>query len=378
MWYMNEERKMLQKMVRDFTRKEVRPFIPEMEKDVYPREILRKMGEVGILALCHDKEHGGTGTDWINFGIAIEEIAKESSMMALLTCLASDITIGTIVDVCTPEQIEMFVKPAIKGDILLANWTTEPCGIFNMAEYETTAVRDGDEWVINGGKIFATNGGVCDYGFVMCKTGEFDPATLGGLTWFMVPTNAPGYEAGHDENKLGWKGSGTCQVYFDNVRVPLNHQIGPLNECAPILVTKTILGYCLYGAFTLGSAEGVWEKTRQFLSQRVQGGKSLWDTHQVIRNDMAKLWMKIECFRGAVYQILADRNCGEDTLLRGIALKEEGSKLMEHVAGECMRLHGGTGIVFETGIERYYRDAQMCHVGCGSTKTLTDYLSNFI
>ena len=298
--------------------------------------------------------------------------------MALLTALASDITIGTIEDVCTPEQVEMFIKPAIKGDILLGNWTTEPCGIFNMAEYETTAVLDGDEWVINGGKIFATNGGVCDYGFVMCKTGEFDPATMGGLTWFMVPTDAVGYEAGHDENKLGWKGSGTCQIYFDNVRVPKNHQIGPLNECAPILVAKTILGYGLYGAWTLGSSEAVWQKTRQFLGQRMQGGKSLCDTHQVIRNEMAQMWMQIECFRGAVYQILEDRNRGEDVLLRGIALKTEGAKLMEHVAGECMRLHGGTGVVYETGIERYYRDAQMSHVGCGSTKTLTDYLSNFI
>jgi citronellyl-CoA dehydrogenase len=88
--------------------------------------------------------------------------------------------------------------------------------------------------------------------------------------------------------------------------------------------------------------------------------------------------MEIECFRGAVYQVLEDRNRGEDVLLRGIALKTEGARLMERVAGECMRLHGGTDVVYETGIERYYRDAQMCHVGCGSTKTLTDYLSNFI
>lgn len=380
MWYMTEERKLLQKMVRDFTQKEIKPFVDQMEKDAYPREILKKLGEIGVLGLCLDDKYGGSGEDWINMGIALEEIAKESNTVALLTALASDMTAHMIAPLCTPEQVEKFVKPAVKGDILLGHWTTEPCGIFNIAEYETTAVLDGDEWVLNGGKIFCTNAGQCDYAFVVCKTNEnANAATFDGWSWIMVPTkNTPGFEVGHIEHKLGWRGSSTGQVYFNNCRVPKKNLIGEKDKVFPYLLANLVPGYCLYGAWTLGSAESVYEKTRKFLSERIQGGKSLWDTHQVVRCEMAKMWCEIETFRASLYAILESRNQGMDIHNFALALKLKGSELLEHVASSCIELHGGVGTVYETGIERYYRDAKMNYIGCGSNKTLVDYLTNFI
>ena len=378
MWYMNEERKMLKEMVKEFTQNEVKPFIPRMENDEYPKDILKKMVEIGLLGLIHEEKYGGSGVDWISFGLVIEEIAKESNTLALLTSLATDVTVAMIKDLCTPEQVDKFVKPAIKGDILLACWATEPCGIFNLAEYETTAVRDGDDWIINGGKIFATNGSVADYGFALCKTGEFNPETMEGLTFFMIPTAADGFSSGHAEHKLGWKGTDTNQVYFDSIRLSDAYRIGPVDKAAPVLIHETIAGYTLYGAFTLGSAEGVYEKTRKYLAERIQNGKSLWETHQVIRNDMAKLWAMIENFKGAVYTALDCQNKGEDVTTKAIALKLQGMELMNEVSKECILLHGGTGTVLETDIERYYRDSIMTGIGCGSNKTLVDFLSNFI
>ena len=378
MWYMNEDRKMLQEMAADFTKNEVKPFIPNMERDEYPREIISKMGEHGLLGLNHDEKYGGSGCDWINFGIVIEEVAKESSTMALLTSLATEITVTMIEKLCTQEQVEKFVKPAIKGDILLAVWATEPCGVFNLEEYETTAVRDGDNWIINGGKIFATNGSVADYGITLVKTGDFNAETMEGLTFFMIPTDIEGFSSGHAEHKLGWKGTDTNQVYFDNIKIPDNYRIGEIGTAAPILVHDMIAGLSLYGAFTLGSAEGVFEKTRKFLSERIQNGRSLWDTHQVIRNDMAKLWIKIENFRASVYTVLDLQNKGVDITTQAIALKVQGTELMNEVAKECIFLHGGTGTIVETDIERYFRDSVMTGIGCGSNKTLIDFLSNYI
>ncbi|MGI5927962.1 MAG: acyl-CoA dehydrogenase family protein, partial [Thermacetogeniaceae bacterium] len=269
MWYMNEERKMLQKMIKEFTQNEIKPFIAQMEEnDTYPKEILKKLGELGVLGLCLDEKYGGSGEDWISMGIVLEEIAKESNTVALLTALASDITAHMIAPYCTPEQIEKFIKPAVKGEILLANWATEPCGIFNIGEYETTAVLEGDEWVVNGGKIFATNAGQCDYAFVVCRTNEnANAAAMDGWSWIMIPANSDGFKVGHIENKLGWKGSSTGQVYFNNVRVPKENLIGEKDKAFQYLVERLVPGYCLYGAWTLGSAEGVYEKTKKFLQE---------------------------------------------------------------------------------------------------------------
>lgn len=379
MWYMTEERILLQKAVKEFVQHEVVPFIPNMEKDEYPRDILRKMGQIGILGLAIDKKFGGSGVDWINFGLAIEEIAKESSTMALLTSLAADMTIGDHAEACTPEQIEKFIKPALRGDILLGAWSTEPSGATNRLEHKTTAVLDGDEWVINGGKIFATNAGVCDYAIVNCRTKkDVNPLTMDGWSGILIPTNIPGLTVGHHEHKLGWKGTSTCQVYFNNCRVPKGNLLGPLHKYQDATGSHFLQSYVLYGVNALGSAEGVFEKTKEFLTNRIQNGQSLWNTHQAIRYEMAQLWSKIELFRGAVYSILENRNNGDNVTAQAIAAKIEGAKLLELVSSKCITLHGGTGTIMETDIERYYRDAKMLSLGCGSNNSITDLLGMFI
>ena len=378
MWYMNEEREMLKNMMSEFVANEVKPLVKDMENDIYPKEVFKKLGDLGFGGLCQEEKYGGMGVDWINFGIALEEIAKESNTLALLTSLNYDFTINAIKELCTPEQVERFIKPAIRGDIILGYWTTEPVGVFNMPEYETRAEKDGDEWVINGGKIFATNAGIADYAFISAKTSDFDPSTMQGLSWFLIPKDAEGFQVGRPEHKLGWKGTETCQVYFDNVRLSDEYRVGPVGGIAPTMINNLSEGYSLYGVMTLGSATSVWERTREFLSERIQNGKSLWDAHQVVRNDMAKMWIEIENFRHSVYSVLENRTRGENVIMDSIALKVQGCKLLESVASQCIVLHGGTGSVIETDIERFYRDAKMCYLGCGSNNILTDFLTKYL
>lgn len=380
MWYMNEERELLVKAFREFAQQEVRPLVDKMEKDEeYPREAFRKMGELGFLGLNIDEQYGGAGADYINWGLMIEEMSKESHTFGLLASLNTDITIGTTHTVCTPEQIEKFIKPAINGDIILSLLFTEPNGLFNAPEYETVSVADGDDYIINGTKVLATNCDIADVHFVMCHTGEFDPVTLTGMSLFAIPADTDGFSVGHMEHKLGWKGSHTGQVYFNNCRVPKENLIGEFNNAwGPIglgLFGQTLIGYA---PLNLGAMEACFEKTKHFLQNRIQCGQSLWDAHEVIRNEMIKLWIKIENYRNATYAALEEKNRGENIYSKAVALKVEGEKILSEVASECIEFHGGTGTVYETGIESIYRNAKMGAIGCGANKILINSLSTMI
>jgi butyryl-CoA dehydrogenase len=376
MWYITPERELLRKTVREFAQKEIRPFIPELEKEAYPAEILKKLGRIGILGLCHDPGYGGSGVDYINWYLALEEIAKESHTVALLAVQTSDLCAHCAEGACTPAQVEKYIKPAVRGDIILGQWATEPSGMANVAEYETTAVRDGDGWVINGSKIFSTNAGACDYAMVICRTSDHaDPVTLRGASMFIVSKDNPGLTIGHIEHKFGWHGSATGQTYFHNCLVSNDDLIGEVDECVPYLIGRVNPGLGFYGALALGAAEAVYAKTRAYLAGRIQGGKSLWNAHQVVRNQMSEMWMQIEQLRCAVYGYAETRMRGMEVTGLAIALKIEGTKLAKAVCDKCMTLHGGLGTVRETGIERYYRDVKMADVACGSNLTLTDALT---
>lgn len=376
MWWMNEERQMIVNAARDFAEQEVRPAAKLMEEEEkYPEEAIRKLGELGMLGLTVSEEYGGAGIDHINFALMIEEFAKVSHGFSLLAYLAADLTMGLINQIGEPDQIRDILAKGLTGEKLYGVGFTEPCGITNVAEYETTAKLVGDEWVINGGKVLITNADVADTFFVVAKTGEFDPATMRGLTYFVVPADSEGVTVGHMEHKLGWKGSHTGQLYFKDVHIPKNAVIGEIDNAWTPILTAMLIGDVAYGAMNLGAMESVYDKTVAFLKGRVQGGVSLWDAHESIRVEMTRLWLKIDNYRSAVYSASEDLNRGEDISAKSVAVKVEGADLLELVASQCIEFHGGTGTVYETGIERFYRDSKMGALGCGSNRTLISLLS---
>lgn len=379
MWYMNSERQLLVKAFRDFAQGEIKPFVSRMEEnEEYPREIIHKMGKLGMLGLGIDKKYGGTGTDYVNYGLFLEEVAKVSNTVALLSFVASQLTVGIIHKLCTPEQVEKWVKPALSGDLLLSLANDESCGSGNISEFTTTAHLEDDEWVINGGKIFITNADMADVHVVTCITDKVDLQTLAGASLIAIPADTPGVSVGHMENKLGWKGSHTGQLYFNNVRVPKENLIGPLNRGYIAEGGVLLSEVSAYGPMDLESMEAVFKMTKDYLQKRVQNGKSIWDSQQSARDNMASLWLRISNFRNSVYGVLSSRNQGQDITAQAIALKIAGEQLLEDVVSQCIELHGGMGVIYETGIERFYRDSKMSAVGCGSNKTLTDMLTMFI
>lgn len=369
MWYMNEDREMLQKSFREYAQKRVRPLAQKMEdEDASSREALLEMGKLGMFTLPMAPEYGGTGPDYISWGLLLEELGRESATFGFLALLRQVFN-GPMVASCSPEQIERFVKPAVNGELLIGLAANEPAGGNNMFEYQTMATRDGDDWVISGSKVLVTQVDEVDVFIVLAKTREqIDFTTMAGIDMFFVPTNDPGFSAGHIEHKVGLNGSRTGSVYFDNCRVPEANRM-PNPMALLIGFGPELSGYA---PVALGGAEAMIEKTAAYLKNRVQMGRSLWDAHQATRHDLAKLKMEVSNFRGAVYSHLANRNSGVHDSIEAGALKAASGPLLEKVAGECMMLMGGTGVIHETGIERYYRDAKALEIACFSDKTFVD------
>ena len=373
MWYMNEEREMLQKAFREYAQKRVRPLAQKMEEeDASSRAELLEMGKLGMFTMPVAPAAGGTGPDYISWGLLLEELGKESAAFGFLALLRQVFN-GPLCAACSEEQIEKFVVPAVNGDILIGLAANEPAGGNDLFEYQTRAVKDGDDWVINGAKVLVTQIDEVDYFLVLALTrDQVDFMTMAGVDIFFVPTSDPGFSTGHIENKVGLNGSRTGSVYFDNCRVPDAYRL-PNPMALLIGFGPELSGYA---AVALGGAEAMIEKTAAYLKNRIQMGTSLWDAHQATRHDLAKLKMEVLNFRNSVYGHFANRNAGIHDNIEAGALKAASGPLLEKVAGECMMLMGGTGVIRETGIERYYRDAKALEIACFSDKTFVDTVAS--
>lgn len=372
MWYMNEERELLQAAFREFAQTRVRPHVAKMEEeDANAKQLIKEMGELGFLGLTMEEEYGGSGRDYINWALLMEEIGKESYTVGLLAMIAHLFNRGmAFPNACTEEQIKKYLIPAVQGEHVMGLAGCEASGGSFFDGFETVAKREGDDWVINGSKVFITQCDVADYFLVMARTKDHvDPMTFDGMDMFIVAANTEGVSTGHIENKLGWNGSRTGCLYFNDVRVSEADHM----KIGMVFVPEEHGGS--YAALSLGAAETVIEKTVSYLKQRIQYGVSLWDSHESMRNDIAKLVAKVSNFRNATYGHMANMTNGVRISSEALALKIEGAKLLEEVTSECMTLMGGVGIVYETGIERFYRDNKTSELGCVSNKTALSYIA---
>ena len=370
-WYMNEERELLQKAFREFAQQRVRPYVDKMEKeDAGCKDLLLEMGQLGFYTFGKPERFGGAGDDRIPIGLLVEEIGKESYTVAL-GAMCQHLFLQEIFNDCSEEQIQKYAVPCMNGETVLGLAACEPNGSMNFDGYSTTAVKDGNEWVLNGNKCLITLADVADVFVVTALIdGKFDPATFEGYHTFIVPANTPGVKIGHIERKVGWNGSRTGCVYFENVRIPEENQTPK-----PLYLGPSLGLGGMYGAIDLGGAETCIDKTVNILKNREYYGVSLWESHEVIRNNVAELVIKVKNFRNSVYGLMSDWSLGEANLADDYAVKIEGVKFLRDIASECMALVGGMGYVYETGLERYYRDVIVSDVACCSSKTALSWIA---
>lgn len=378
MWYMTEDRELIRQAAREFAENEVKPYVESMElKGEYPYELVKRMGELGFSGWIHQEVAGGSEGDWVTYGIILEEIAKVSNTLALILVLQTVMCTTAWHLAGTDEQREKWLKPVFSGEKVMAVSNTEPCGAIQYDEFQSRAYFDEvtNEWVINASKIFTTGAGQADVYVVHALTSDFDVETKKGLSIFVVPADTPGVRSGHIENKLGWNGSSTGCMYYDDVRVPAENLIGEEGMGAIYLDEMSARETMCFGPMCLGACEGAYEKALAYVKQRKQGGDTLYMTHQAVRNSLGKMWLAIEALRGYVYTNLDLKDQGGFTVPQCMGQKVIGAEIMQYVGKEAVMICGGQGIVKENGIEACYRDGLVNAIGGASTYSLIDGIS---
>jgi butyryl-CoA dehydrogenase len=380
MWYLNDERTLIRDSTRDFVDREVRPIALEIDRDDrFPMELFKRAGELGLLGITVEEKFGGMGADWTTLAIVMEEIAKASPVLCVAMGAHAQLAGGMISMLGTEEQKLTYLAPAARGDIILACGSTESAGGANHEEHTTRAVLDGDEWVINGGKVLISNIGVADLYVVLAITSEHvDPVTKAGFSAFLIPAGTPGLEVGDPEHKLGWHGSATGSISFRDLRVPKENLLGPLGGCMQAMFVSATAEFLTCGPVGLGIAEGAYDMAFAYSLARMQHGQSMFDRFQVTRHRLAHMWMDIEELRGLVYSVFANRDAGDLQLAQGRMLKVKGAEVAERVARDAIQLYGGLGTIVEVGVERYWRDAKVLAIGGASVEALTDVIAQMI
>jgi citronellyl-CoA dehydrogenase len=361
--------------VRSFLDREVRPnWDKYIEAKQFPREMWLAFGEAGLLGLEIPEQYGGSEAgDFRYNAVLCEELGKLS--MALGSChgIHADIVAPYLVELTTEEQRERWLPGFVSGEILTAIGMTEPSGGSDLAALKTTAVRDGDDWVLNGSKTFITNGYSADLVVVAART---DPeAKRGhGITLFGVEADMDGFSRGRKLDKVGQDESDTAELFFDDVRVPVSNTIGEIGrgfqqQMAQFVVERM---FAAYGA--VGSCRRALERTRDYLRERQVFGKPLL-AQQYIQFRLAELSAKVELLQALNYACAEAYMNGDDTTRQATIAKLTAGRLLREVADTCMQFYGGMGYMEETWTSRFFRDSRLASIGGGADEVMLQVLA---
>ncbi len=368
---LTEEQQMIRRMVREFVEKEVAPRAEEIdEKDEFPRGIFQKMGEVGLLGLPFPEEYGGSGGDYISMAIALEEVARASGSVALIFDAHTSLCCEPLYLFGTEEQKREYLPPLARGEKIGAFGLTEPQAGSDAGATRTRAVREGDMWVINGQKIFITNGSIADVVVITAKT-EPDKGTS-GISSFIVEKGSPGFQPGRDEKKMGLKGSVTSELYFEDCRIPAKNLLGKEHEGFKQFLVTLDAGRIAIAAMAVGLAQGAFEKALAYARQRVQFDQPI-ARFQAIQWMIADMATEIEAARLLVYRAAWLSRAADE--VQGVRFTKEASmaklfaaEMSERVCRKAIQIHGGYGYIREYEVERMYRDQRLCAIGEGTNE----------
>lgn len=356
----NEEQEMIRKMARDFAIKEVAPIAAELDrKGEPPFALYKKMAELGFLGLLVPEEYGGVGADMISYVLAIEEISKACAATSIMMAVQNSLVNKGILLFGTEEQKRKYLVPLAQGKKYGAFALTEPGAGCDAAAQKTTAVREGDTYVINGTKHFITNGGFADIVLVFAMTDK----TLKhrGISAFIVEKETPGFAVGKEEEKMGIRASNTCELIFQDMRVPAENRLG--DEGAGFKIAMTILdgGRVGVAAQALGIAEAAFETAVAYSKTREQFGQPICN-FQAIQWMLADMKTRIEATRLLTYSAAMKAQSGERFSLEASMAKLFAAETAVWVADRALQIHGGYGYMKEYPLERYYRDAKITQI----------------
>src|SRR4051794_3731789 len=367
-----DEHEQLRESIRAFVIKELRPHADEWEETTFPDSVFRRMGELGLLGLSYPEEYGGQGGDYYcNLVLAEEIVRSNCGGLCMGVAVHTDMATPPIHIFGTEEQKQDYLVPSIRGEKISCLGITEPDAGSDVSGIKTRAVRDGDEWVINGSKTYITNGHRSDFIVLVTKTDA--DAGYDGFTLFIVDMDLPGVIREERLQKLGMHASDTALLAFQDVRVPHSAVLGEIGKGFYHIMWE-LQGERLIGAAgAVAAAQRLFDQTLRYAQERQAFGRSI-SKFQVIRHKFAEMATKIESARQMTY-VTAWRHANGEYPVREISMaKLHAARIAVEVADECLQIHGGAGYMKEYGIERAWRDLRLNRIGAGTDEIMLDVI----
>ncbi len=367
-----EDIQMIRAQLRRLIETEVKPKGESWEeKGMVPREVLRQMGALGVLGMRYDEQYGGAGLDVMSSVMLAEEVGRSTFGGFSATVLVhTDMASPHLENAGTPEQKARWMPGITAGETITAVAVTEPGAGSDVAGTRTRAVQEGSDWVLNGTKMFITNGVHGDLYFVAAKT---DPDAKGsrGITMFAIEKGAQGFSVGRALNKTGWLCSDTAELIFENVRVPAENVLGEVNRGFYAVMKNFQNERIVLGAMACAEAQTALDMTVDYVKQRKAFGGVLWNK-QVVRQRLADCLSRIEAGRQLVYHAARLDAAGVECVREVSMVKAYCGELANSVLYDCVQFHGGMGYMRENPVERMSRDVRVQAIGGGATEVMLE------
>jgi alkylation response protein AidB-like acyl-CoA dehydrogenase len=373
---LSEEQKMIQEMARDFTENEIKPKAPELDKtERHPVEIVQKMAELNLMGIAIPDVYGGGGADIVSYAVALEEISRGCASVGVIMSVNNSLVCDPIYTFGTEEQKKKYLTPLASGKKLGCFGLTEPEAGSDAAAQKTTAVLQGDEWVINGKKNFITNGNVADYCVLLAMTDRSKGSK--GISSFIVDCKAPGFSVGVVEKKLGIKASGTAELIFEDYRMSKENLLGQVGQGFYVAMNTLDGGRIGIASQALGIARAALEAATDYSKTRVQFGKPI-SQFQAIQWMIADMATELDAARLLTLRaaFLKDHKMRYEK--EAAMAKLYASEAAGRITTKAIQIHGGYGYIQEYNVERHFRDARITELYEGTSEVMRLVISSNI
>ena len=359
---LTDEQQDIQRLVRDFAEGEVKPVAEELDREKrFPYEIVEKLGKLGLMGIPYPQEYGGGGADNLSYAIAIEELTRVDSSVAITVAAHTSLGTWPVYAFGSEEQKREWMPRLCAGEKLGAFGLTEPEAGSDAGNTRTRAVLEDGDWVVNGAKQFITNSGTSISGFVTitARTGEDEISNL------LVPNGTPGYEVGEPYRKMGWNASDTRPLTFENCRVPEENLVGPRGQGFKQFLQTLDGGRIGVSAMGVGLAQGALDEALAYAKERMAFGQAI-SKYQAIQTKLADMATEIEAARLLTYKAALEKDAGKSFSLTAAKAKLKTGRLAVRATEEAVQIHGGYGYIEEYPVCRFYRDAKILTIGEGT------------
>ena len=364
--FFTDEHNMLIDLISDFAKSEIIPIAREIDQTSrFPSEIISKLGDLGILSIPVPKEYGGSGMDNVAYAAAIMELAKADASIAITVAAHTSLGTMPIVLAGTEDQKKKYIPKLASGEILGAFGLTEPEAGSDAGATKTTAERKGNNYIVNGGKIFITNAGVA--GLLSFTAQIIEEGKNIGIGAFVIPTDIEGLTISEPEKKMGWKASDTRQLFFNDMLIDESNMIAAPGEGFKIFLKILTGGRISIAALAVGTAQGAYEKALKYSTERKAFGKEI-NKFQSIGFKLSDMATQIEAAKLLTFHAAWKKDNGHDIIKEAAMAKLFASEAAMKITTDAIQIHGGYGYVKDYDVERYFRDAKILEIGEGTSE----------